>query len=522
MNDRLQKLYGKTARLRQAEIREKQMFYLLLAAFVVLLVPLLVIARYNVPAADDYWHSSVRLAWLETHSLLAFLKSAVEETISDYYTWQGNFIAVFFASIRPSVINESLHPVTSCIFLLTLCLGVTRLCILLFHDIFGGTKYQAGIIAIVVLAACTQMLPSPVQGLYWFSGVFMYTFCFSLSLLLYTGATRYLLTEPKRIPLFRRSLRLAGMSLISILVGGSNYVSALLTAIFFGCVMLVMLFSKKHRRPALLIPCVFFFIAFAINILAPGNTFRQSVYASEHPNALLAILLSLRFAFSSAVAWLKLPLLCLLVLLVPVLYHIAGKTTFSFRLPLLVLAASFCLFAAEFCPTAYAGGGAGPVRLQDIVYFFFVLLAAFDLFYLLGWLRRSLSKWSDGDIPLSEHLHGRLRYSFLFLGAVAVIFALGSLYPRSATYTSTSALRSLVTGEAAAYYETHQEQLALLTDESMKDVALPPYLDKPYVIYLDDGLSDISPDDPDDPRNMVLAEFYGKDSVVLAAPDTVE
>ena len=77
------------------------MLLLLLFLLAALTVPMLLLAGYAVPAADDFSFSC------ETHAALCsgaalpeILAGAVKKVISVYNTWQGTFSAIFLMACR--------------------------------------------------------------------------------------------------------------------------------------------------------------------------------------------------------------------------------------------------------------------------------------------------------------------------------------------------------------------------------------------------------------------------------------
>lgn len=76
--------------------------------------------------------------------------------------------------------------------------------------------------------------------------------------------------------------------------------------------------------------------------------------------------------------------------------------------------------------------------------------------------------------------------------------------------SSSSALLSLVKGEAAVYLAENEARWALYTDDSVRDVEVGDFSVKPYVLYHDDIAEDQT-----DWRNYTVAGFFGKDSVRL-------
>ena len=62
-------------RAAKLQLPEKAVALLVVAAVALMLVPMLVVARYNVPCADDYHYgASTYHTWQATHSLAAVLR----------------------------------------------------------------------------------------------------------------------------------------------------------------------------------------------------------------------------------------------------------------------------------------------------------------------------------------------------------------------------------------------------------------------------------------------------------------
>lgn len=75
-------------------------------------------------------------------------------------------------------------------------------------------------------------------------------------------------------------------------------------------------------------------------------------------------------------------------------------------------------------------------------------------------------------------------------------------------YTSISALRSVVKGEAQTFYREAMERHALYTDESIAEVEVTPYSVRPALF----DFNDLSGDEGNW-LNLAVARYYHKDSV---------
>ena len=155
----------------------------LAAVLLALVVPLLAVARYDVPCADDFsFGARAHLAYESTHSLLAAVSAAAEEASTAYGTWQGSFSAIFLMAIPPMGFGEQAYALTAWIMLAALIGGTFLFCAALFRRVFGTRRSVGVCAAALVCIIATQTPISPVQGFYWFNGAEIYTFFFVFAL----------------------------------------------------------------------------------------------------------------------------------------------------------------------------------------------------------------------------------------------------------------------------------------------------------------------------------------------------
>ena len=79
---------------------------------------------------------------------------------------------------------------------------------------------------------------------------------------------------------------------------------------------------------------------------------------------------------------------------------------------------------------------------------------------------------------------------------------------------SSSALLSLVKGEAAQYLRENEARWEIYENDAVKNVEVEDFSVKPYVLYHDDIVEDET-----DWRNSAVAGFFGKDSVRLVGQE---
>jgi len=472
-------------------------FCMLLALLILLLIPLFLLAGYAVPAADDFSFScETHAAFLRGEGFFSMIAAAAGKTAEVYESWQGTFSAVFLMAFQPSVWGFRFYGLTTWIMVVPLVGSIFLICFRVFTGIFGAGKSLSGVIASVAAVACTQFLPSPNQAFYWYNGSVYYTLTFAVMLWFFGTLIAWLLK--------RGTWRIALLSALGLVIGGNNYVTALLTLIILSAVLFGLLICRKKSAKALLIPFVFLLAAFAVSAAAPGNAVRQAAFA-DHPGPVRAVLLSFLYALRGIQRWSDLRLFACLLALFPFFWNAASGTRgCAFRLPVVVTLFSFCLLASMFTPHVYAIGFDGPGRLQNIYYYAFVLLLIFNLFWWCGWVRKKIIGNTD-SMPSGIRILPFLGFSFaaLMMMACSVAFFGGSL-------ASAAALGEIRSGEAQAYYAQALERQAVLEDPAVKDCVFSPFRENPYLLFFGDMT-----DDPHSYENEDTATFYNKHSIIV-------
>lgn len=213
--------------------------WLLLALLIASLVPLLLLGRYDWPSSDDYCY-----AYLPHEALLqgGSFWGEVWHTMWGYYkSWQGTFTALGLMSVTPLTFSEYLYWLTPVVMLASLCIGTFKLTDTLVRRGLGATWRQTVFVAAPMLLLSIQFVPSPKDSFYWWNGAVYYTFTYGIMLLLVERFTALKLAQNRRQMLWAV---LPGI-LAAILVGGSNYVSALLATLIGGLFLLWFLWKER-------------------------------------------------------------------------------------------------------------------------------------------------------------------------------------------------------------------------------------------------------------------------------------
>ena len=77
---------------------------------IIILIPLIYIAKYNHSCADDYSYGILtHQSWKNTHSIIEVVKTAIKQVGITYQNWQGTFSAVFLMALQPAIFGEEYY-----------------------------------------------------------------------------------------------------------------------------------------------------------------------------------------------------------------------------------------------------------------------------------------------------------------------------------------------------------------------------------------------------------------------------
>ena len=407
-------------------------------------------------------------------------------------------MALGLMAVTPLTFSEYLYWLTPVVMLSSLCIGTFKLTDTLARRGLGGTWRQTVFVAVPLLLLSIQFVSSPKDSFYWWNGAVYYTFTYGIMLLLVERFAALKLAQSRRQILWAV---IPGI-LAGILVGGSNYVSALLATLIGGLFLLWFLWKERSKFLPGLVLFLSLVIPFAISFLAPGNQVRQDT-TTEPLGAVGAVMMSILQAGKDCLSWPNWVDIFALLLVLPAVWGLTEKVKFTFRLPLLFSVFTFLLFAAQNAPHYYAMSQAGPERLRSIVYYTFYWLVLVNLWYWLGWLRRAV-------LPRVKEPEQWFRWGWRLTPVAVLLLAVGLGWCWG-SLTSVRAYASLADGSAAAYYQEQTARMADLLDPNVTDPVFEPIQARPPLLYN----SDITAD-PADWRNNLMRMFYHKDSVSLS------
>ncbi|MCM1561857.1 MAG: hypothetical protein NC123_20355 [Butyrivibrio sp.] len=483
-------------------IREKDKLaaILLTVLFVLQIIPLLYLGRFNHPTSDDFKYGAYsHTAWQETGSLTAVIEAAVKGVAEDYRTWQGSYSALFLMRLEPTVFGERYYGLVPWIMLGILTAGTLYFLRTLCKVVLKSDTPHYISMSMLVLSLCVQFSPVASEQFFWYNSSVYYN-AFHAILLFYLGwLIRFGCEGKKRYIVY--------MVLGGPLLGGGNYVTALFLFICHVTALGILWHWKKRKEfRTVLFLWIEFVVCFVISAAAPGNAVRGSEIAGY--GAVSSIIRSLLQGVRYYMAWIDKWWLLAALFLLPMMLELIRKTSFQFRFPGFVLLYLYGAFSAMSCPTFYALGSTGPGRIINIIYDSFLLVSYVQMFYLLGYICRRWEEAVSDEAGQKERVNGLL--VSLYNSALIVLLGILLLSGTILDMTTVTACKVWVTGKGKQYDQEYKERLAVLEDESVTDVVFEPYTVEPDLVFIADGT-----DDPEFVNNREWADFYGKNSLVI-------
>ena len=479
----------------------KKIFALLvIAAFILSLVPVFYLAGYVHATGDDYHYGAMaHHAWQDTRSLVKTLQASADNTRAFWGGWQGTWFTIFFMGLQPEVFSPHAYWIVPIIMV-----GLNVLCtsLLSWYCLVkkAGLNVWAWIVVnFTVLFAALQFFPSTKSGIFWWNGTTHYIIPYCLALLAILCFMKFIGTYQKRY--------WAGAFFCMAALGGCSYLAALLAPVIL--IALLAVYGKRRKKAFwLLLPLAAEGVGLVISMLSPGNAIRGGEeFGFSVGKAVFTVAESFAEGFRTMVVYGKeKPFVWLLLLFLAVFVTDAWagqeKPAFSFRWPGLFAAFMFCVWCAMFAPGLYAGvevsGG-----VPNTIFQVFLLTAAADIVYVTGWLR---CKAEAG--PFYEKWKKSRKAVFLGTAAVCLLIAGISRGTLKQT-TFYNCVTFITSGRADDYKAQMEERLEILLDDSQKDIRLPEMnSDQGPFMHME------IMEDPDAWTNTVMCEFYRKDRVI--------
>lgn len=479
-------------------------------ALIMVAFPLLLIAKYNFPSADDWSYGALGYHALKNgEGLFGVIRAAVVTVKESYVEWEGRFSNAFFAALQPGIWGERYYGIVGWLMIGSIIVSEIYLCSSLLK------KYAKGrgrwlYLPIIVPSLILQLLynPAPEESFYWYTGAVNYTFVYGLSLILLGLFIKLGSEEYKTGGYFWRA---AVACILAVLVGGDNYstsLSCLLTLLLLSALFLL---SDRRAFYRTWFVTAIVGISLLICVLAPGNMVRLGNYGAvigKKRAIMMSLQYSLRLIYAQS-ADVKTALMILLIL--PFLWEAVKSMDYSFRFPLLFTIVTFCLHASQATPNMYVEKGMHSGRAMGILFFSCHVWIVGNVGYWVGWISRQ-----TGVSEIIDKICGIAgKYLLVYSVLVGILFA-GRICRSGGR--SFAAYQGWQRGEPQQYAKEWEARLEVLHDDNVKEVYFPPISKRPPMIMYTDL------ETPDGHPavvwvNSACAQYYDKDVVCIEAPE---
>lgn len=480
-------------------------------ALLAVIFPLLFIAKYNYPSADDWSHGANGYKILQKGGgFFELLKVTIGTVCKSYTAWDGRFAEVLFAALQPGIWGEQYYCLVTWIMLGAIIFAECLLCRTALEQ--GTGKKCVGLwIPIILPSVIIQLLycPFPEESFYWHTGSAGYTFMFALSLVLLVLFWKMAIREYLS---GKRVLMILCAGLLSALVGGGNFATSLSTFLML-CILSVyfMLYNRAALKKTWFVPLLTG-VSLLLCIVAPGNTSRiEANFDGATGSAAEAIYMSLARSATNIYSWTNIKVILMLLFAFPFIWRAVKSTECRFKLPALVTLLTFGVYASQCTPTMYVDGTTGGGRMAAILFYTYHVWLLMNTIYWLGWLSRRENRVKN-FLDCIEAKCGKYLLSYCALVGMLLV---GLIYTTDLKeLTSYRAYRSWRQGWAQQYAIEWEERLEVLHDDSVKDVVFEPLSVYPEMILY----TDLQDENGYIWVNAACAEYYDKASVTVKAP----
>lgn len=477
-------------------IKEKYVALFVIAVFIILMIPIVYLGKYNFMKADDFTYGWLtHRTYVGTGSYFKALKAGLDTVKTSYETWQGTFSSIFLMSVFPSIVNYRFYKLVPAIMVFMLTLSTVYLSDTLIYKVLHGKRVYSFIAGTLLAMMVIERMYTVPGALYWYNAAVHYIFAHSCFIILASIYINLCISNNK----FEKILLLIVSLVFSVEVGGSNYATILIAGVSLVSLFVILLGFTKKKALILLPSLVVELICTTINVIAPGNKVRGSNFAGL--SAFKSILFSFKSAGEFSIEWFDVFTFVIMIMFIPIFWNVTSKTSFKFKYCYLVLIYSFCVVATGFTSSYYSMGDAGLSRTQNVIKITWQILLLVNEGYIIGFIRK---KWGKHDMSIP--FVGLILCYTILLVQPATVKKLGMM-------TSYSAFEFINYGHAAAFWNENMERLAILENPEINEVELKPHTVMPFYLYV----SDITYDQ-NNWENVGMANYYGKASVKLAEP----
>ncbi|MBO4456810.1 MAG: hypothetical protein J5802_03755 [Butyrivibrio sp.] len=504
------------------EITAKRLSIFFTVAYILCVIPMLIMAFYDFPSADDFSMPNwPHRCFAETGNVFLTVVQAFAKVGYIYQVDEGYFFSALLTTLSPAAYGEQFYFLGPVFVLGMLTFGVCYFYNALFVKVFKADKHLTNTTAMITLIMLTQFIKDSdvrVEAIYWYSGAINYTFTFGMAFFWLGLLIRCVYDEDEK----KRRRMFIWACIWGVCMGGANFMTALEIAICSILLIVIIILSKKgiitlygaddrmkKSFNLLIYPAVLDLIGFGILLIAPGNWVRSD-QTTAHLGPVASVLRSLYSTFDVIInKMMRWESLLFFLLFVPIFWKMGKNIKYRFRHPFVFTVFAYAMISSNFTPLYFGTGDFESGRVRALAWMEFVILAALNIFYVTVWIRQYLEENKGLKSDDAEERFSNASSAFIM--TLLLLFAYGSILcvkPDYHYYSTTSCLYDLATGTAAGYKAENDERLKILHDPSVKTAVLQEHAYKPQILFH----SDISADDW---AYHFTCDYYNKDEIVM-------
>ena len=475
-----------------------------LIALIVVMLPLLTLAHYSVPVADDWVYGGYAKEILENGgNIVDVVINAFQLAYDNWFSWEGRFSCVVMAALQPSaLLGNDFYFLTTYVMLGGLVFGE---CYFAFYFLQGKEKKANKWLIFPIVAPMLIMqilyIPYAEESLYWYTGGINYMFSFTMSLVfiaLYCKVAKNAYGKVKRVFVYGFT------GLFALWIGGNNFSTSLSVFLLIFFIMIYFFVTDKKAFCKSFWLNVVTLVGLILAVLAPANSVRMEANFDEEMvyGPVEAVWQSLYRSLQNIVSWTTFPVIIFILLLLPFVWRVVKNMDFSFKLPGIFTILTFGVYASQSTATLYTGGTTGPLRAANVLFVsYFVWLIA-NICYWVGWIVKK--EW------IKRTNSGKLLLGYL---AIVGVLLVSVIYVKDLErLTGFIAYRNVRQGWAQQYKAEWEERFVVLEDETILNPEFKALSVQPQMLFLVDFYGE---DDERNWVNAVCAGYYGKESIRL-------
>jgi len=463
------------------------LYWLMIAAGVYALLPYLLIAPYNQPAADDF-SGAVR----DVHQGL----SAV--FVDTYTHWSGRYFATLVARINPLLYHSYAAYKWYAVVLLVAFTSSLFFLVREFTKNYLSWKQTLGLSSLLLFLYLAVM-PGTAEGFYWFSGSYVY----QTANVFYMLVLAILSKLQKPISTTLRWVYLSVAVLLAVCIMGCNEISLIIT-----CCVVVFVVANKNivhkKRDVLLTTLAVVCIAAAcIAVFAPGNFERMDTMQEYSKSPVWTATGAAGVTVVYLMQWLPAVLIATLFYVPLFGQPLADKilvqnnsANIKFRHAIVFFVA---LFIALQLFAAWVAGGSNLGRIENVIY----------LYFILGW-------FFNVQLFINEYHQLQKSSSFFSKPPTVVVIMLFVITVFDINNNISTAYIDVITGRAKQYsdeLEARRQSINFCHDDTCYVL---PLTTLPKTIFFTD--IKCTTDSIDFWMNKVYAAYIGSGYVLVTAP----